>query len=178
MFNRRGLTPRSNIARVSSLFILSNIQSIADVIFGGVCHRFPRLRFVSVESGVGYLPGLLETFDWQWLNSGVQIEHPEYSLIPSEYFRRQIYGTFWFEQASARAALEGYEDNVMFESDFPHPTCQHPGPQSQGMHPREYVISTFASLPDRVIDKVLVATAARVYKLDLPPGHTRNTAAA
>ena len=41
----------------------------SDLVFGGVCHRFPELRFVSVESGVGWLPGVLETFDWQWGNS-------------------------------------------------------------------------------------------------------------
>ena len=70
----------------------------ADLIFGGVCHRFPDLKFVSVESGVGWIPGALETFDWQWRNGGVRDEHPEYDLLPSEYFRRQIYGCFWFEQ--------------------------------------------------------------------------------
>ena len=78
------------------------MRCIADLIFGGVCHRFPDLKLVSVESGVGWIPAALETFDWQWRNGGVRDEHPEYDLLPSEYFRRQIYGCFWFEQ-QARA---------------------------------------------------------------------------
>ena len=57
--------------------------------------------------------------------------HPEIDLLPSEYFRRQIYGCFWFEADSARFAIEQFPDNVLFfEYIFPHPTCQHPGPAS------------------------------------------------
>ena len=55
-------------------------------------------------------------------------EHPEYDLLPSEYFRRQIYGCFWFEQQVALDAIAQYPDNILFETDYPHPTCQHPGP--------------------------------------------------
>ena len=71
---------------------------IANLITGGVCHRFPNLKFVSVESGVGWIPFALEHLDWQWKNCGVPQEHPEYDLLPSEYFMRQMYGCFWFER--------------------------------------------------------------------------------
>ena len=89
---------------------------LADLIFGGVCHRFPELKFVSVESGVGWLPFILEGFDWQWRNSGIWREHPEYELLPSEYFRRQIYGCFWFEgrrAADSRSAIERFPGNLL-----------------------------------------------------------------
>ena len=97
-----GMGWMTNFAKVSSLIFLDNIRCVADLIFGGVCHRFPDLKLVSVESGVGWIPATLETFDWQWRNGGVLDEHPEYDLLPSEYFRRQIYGCFWFE-ARARS---------------------------------------------------------------------------
>lgn len=48
-----------------------------------MCHRFPRLKFVSEESGVGWVPFLLEAMDWQWLNSGCREEHPETDLPAS-----------------------------------------------------------------------------------------------
>ena len=42
---------KTNFAKVSSLIFMDNMRSVADLIFGGVCHRFPELKFVSVESG-------------------------------------------------------------------------------------------------------------------------------
>ena len=106
--------PHTGIAKTSVLLFMDNVQCIADVILGGVCHRFPRLRFVSVESGAGWIPFALEAFDWQWRNNGVTEDHPEYDLLPSEYFARQIYGCFWFEEASARTAIERYPENFLY----------------------------------------------------------------
>ncbi|HEX7095366.1 MAG TPA: amidohydrolase family protein, partial [Acidimicrobiales bacterium] len=87
---------QANFGKVSSLIMVDNMRCVGDLIFSGICHRFPNLKFVSVESGVGWIPGVLETYDWQWRNGGIRDEHPEYDLLPSEYFRRQIYGCFWF----------------------------------------------------------------------------------
>jgi hypothetical protein len=87
-------------------FFLANARTIAQLVTGGICHRFPTLNFVSVESGVGWIPFALSALDWQWKNCGVREEHPEYDLLPSEYFQRQIYGCFWFERDTALDAIE------------------------------------------------------------------------
>jgi predicted TIM-barrel fold metal-dependent hydrolase len=160
-----GFGARTGIAKASVMFFLENSQCLGDVIFGGVCHRFPRLNFVSVESGVGWLPFALEAFDWQWKNNGVSSEHPEYKLLPSEYFRRQIYGCFWFEEASARVAIEDYGDNILYETDFPHPTSMSPGPASAAEHPADYVERAWAGLPEPTLRAILHDNAARVYHL-------------
>jgi uncharacterized protein len=160
-----GMGWMTNFAKVSSLIFLDNIRCVTDLIFGGVCHRFPDLELVSVESGVGWIAGMLETCDWQWRNGGVLDEHPEYDLLPSEYFRRQVYGCFWFEEASALEAIRRFPDNILFETDYPHPTCQHPGPRTPAQRPREYASRTLGELPDDVLAKVLHDTAAKVYGL-------------
>ncbi len=87
----------ANYASMGVSFFMGNARTIAQLICGGVCHRFPTLDFVSVESGIGWIPFALAALDWQWMNCGVHLEHPEYELLPSEYFQRQIYGCFWFE---------------------------------------------------------------------------------
>ena len=156
----------TNFAKVSSLIFLDNMRCIADLIFGGVCHRFPDLKLVSVESGVGWIPAALETFDWQWRNGGVRDEHPEYDLLPSEYFRRQIYGCFWFEQQGALDAIAQYPDNILFETDYPHPTCQHPGPRTPASGRATTRSDLLGGLPDDVVRKVLHDNAAAVYGLD------------
>ncbi|MCU1485326.1 MAG: amidohydrolase 2 [Actinomycetia bacterium] len=154
---------RANFSRMSSMLFADNLACMSALIHGGVCHRFPDLDFVSVESGVGMIPGALEAFDWQWRNGGVAREHPEYDLLPSEYFRRQIYGCFWYERDAVTPALLAYPDNMLFETDFPHPTCQHPGPQTPAVEPHTYADEALGALPDDVLEKVLVTTAARLY---------------
>jgi predicted TIM-barrel fold metal-dependent hydrolase len=156
---------KTNLAKVSSLYLMDNLRCIADLVFGGVCHRFPDLKFVSVESGVGWIPAALETFDWQWQNGGVLDEHPEYDLLPSEYFRRQVFGCFWFEQRAALDAIAAFEDNILFESDYPHPMCQHPGPRTPARRPRDYAADVLAPLSPEVVRKVLHDNAAAIYGL-------------
>ncbi|MBM4385244.1 MAG: amidohydrolase [Deltaproteobacteria bacterium] len=156
---------KANFARVSTMATLDNARCISDLILSGIPHRFPRLPLVSVESGVGWVPYLLESLDWQWQNNGVRGEHPEYDLLPSDYFRRQIYTSFWFEEAGLEKAIELYPDNIMFETDYPHPTCQAPGPASAGTHPRIYAEKALAGVPESSLAKVLQTTAQKLYGL-------------
>ena len=160
-----GMGWMTNFAKVSSMIFMDNMRCMADLIFGGVCHRFPELKLVSVESGAGWIPAALETFDWQWRNGGPRLEHPEYDLLPSEYFRRQVYGCFWFEEQAALDAIAQYPDNILFETDYPHPTCQHPGPQTPAQRPRDYATRVLGALSDDVADKILSGNAAKVYGL-------------
>ena len=156
---------QANFGKVSSLLFIDNMRCMADLIFGGVCHRFPHVNFVSVESGIGWVPGAMEAMDWQWRNGGIADEHPEYDMLPSEYFRRQIYGCFWFERDAAVQAIRKFPDNVLFETDYPHPTCQHPGPRTPALNPRTYATEALSSLPDEMLSKVLHDNAARLYGL-------------
>jgi predicted TIM-barrel fold metal-dependent hydrolase len=161
-----GIGQQAVFGKESAMMILDNMRSLADLFFGGVCHRFPDLRFVSVESGVGWLPGVLEAFDWQWRNGGIGVEHPEYDLLPSEYFERQVYACFWFERQAALNAIERWPDNILYETDFPHPTCQHPGPRTPAQRPREYATEALGGLDDATLQKVLHDNAAALYCRD------------
>ncbi len=163
--NSAGIGTRTGLARMSSMLFFQNARCVTDLIMGGHCHRFPRLKFVSVESGAGWVPSLLETLDWQWENNGVPTEHPEYELKPSEYFRRQIYACFWFEESGVQKAIELYPDNMLYETDFPHPTSMSPGPASIAEHPRDYAARVLGGLPDDVLAKVLHDNAAGVYHM-------------
>ena len=144
-----GAGDHANYAGFGVQFGVANVSVIANLITGGVCHRFPDLKFVSVESGVGWLPFALEHLDWQWLNCGVPQEHPEYDLLPSEYFKRQMYGCFWFETDSVKAAIDQMGPGCfLYESDFPHPTSMAPGPASSAVEPREYIAKELGDLPE------------------------------
>ena len=132
---------------------------------GRMCQRYPSLRFVSVESGVGWLPFLVDALDWQFLNMNLYREYPD-MMLPSEYFRRQIYGTFWFETDIAHYA-EMFPDNLMFESDYPHMTSLTPGelyPYVDG--PRETLITNFPDdMSEDLVTKLVQDNAAKVFNL-------------
>lgn len=161
--NRDGFDPAFNAAR-SAMGFISNARTLATLLTSGMCDRFPNLNFVSVESGFGYIPFLLESLDWQWKGSGALRRYPD-RLLPSEYFRRQVYSMFWFEKDSLEL-LPKYADNVMFETDFPHPTSLYPGPASYAPSPAEAIARDTEIVGVDVMRKVLYDNAARVYHLD------------
>jgi uncharacterized protein len=161
--NRAGYDPAFHTARSSMTFI-GNARTIGKLLTSGVCDRFPGLNFVSVESGFGYIPFLLESLDWQWMGTGAHRRYPD-RLMPSEYFRRQVYTMFWFERDTLEL-LPKYQDNVMFETDFPHPTSLSPGPASYAPPPAEVIRRDTEIVGAPVMRKVLHENAARVYHLD------------
>jgi uncharacterized protein len=155
----------TSFAQMSVLFFLGNAAVITDLCMGGICERFPRLNFVSVESGFGYVPYLLEAMDWMYKNNRGSVARRGLPL-PSEYFRRQVYATFWFEENVDRL-IDLLPDNVMFESDYPHPTSLSPGPGSVAVDAKTTIANNLASIPEDIRRKVLHDTAARIYKLDV-----------
>ena len=50
------------------------------------------------------------------------------------------------------------EDNILFETDFPHPTCLYPAPL-------ETVADKMATLRDSSRRKILGENAAKLYRL-------------
>ncbi len=162
-----GMGAKANFSRGGALALLDNQNCLANLLFGGVCARFPDLDFVSVESGVGWLQCVLEMFDWQFINGDVRKEHPEYDLLPSEYFKRQVYGSFWFERRGIAQALEAFPDNLMWETDYPHPTSQYPSPNSTAEHPASYADTVLEGVSEDVARKILQDTPARLYNVDL-----------
>ncbi|MBW2267469.1 MAG: amidohydrolase family protein [Deltaproteobacteria bacterium] len=166
MVDAAGLGMKTNFARLSSLLFMGNAWQIADLIFGGVPHRFPKLKMVSVESAVGWVTSALQAMDWQWCNGGLRDEHPEYKLLPSEYFERQIYACFWFEEAGLQETIQRFPDNILWESDYPHPTCMFPGPAVPADHPRDYIDRVFDGLSDELAKKVLETNPSKLYHLD------------
>jgi predicted TIM-barrel fold metal-dependent hydrolase len=147
--------------RNTMLMINSNGETIANIITTGLLDRFPRLKFVSVESGMGYVPYLLECLDWHWKAHGVFRYVP---TLPSEYFRRQCYGTFWFETTTL-SHLEQYPDNFMFETDYPHSTSLSPGPASPADLPSVHINKHLSRLPFEVAEKALWRNAADLYRV-------------
>jgi len=148
------------LALGSAVLYLGNARVIGNLIYSGVLERHPTLKFVSVESGIGWIPFFLEALDYQATETAPNAL-ANLSMKPSEYFHRQIYACFWFEKGNLLDDVRrlGY-DKCLFETDFPHPTCLYPDP-----------LSGVAELLDGVDyetrRKLLSTNAATVYNLDV-----------
>jgi predicted TIM-barrel fold metal-dependent hydrolase len=145
----------------SAMMYLSNARIIANLIFSGVLERFPEVRVVSVESGIGWIPFFLESLDYQLYESSPSVVDA-LSMLPSEYFKRQVYGCFWFEHRMLGPVIDALgASRVLFETDFPHPTCLYPDPLDK-------VAQSLAAFDDDIARSVLQDNAAQLYRVPLP----------
>jgi predicted TIM-barrel fold metal-dependent hydrolase len=125
------------------------------IIFGGALDRYPDLSIVLGESGVGWIPSLLERMDWQYEN---EFQGLGLKLKPSEYWRRQMYATFQWDNVGMHLLDFLGSDRVMYASDYPHPDGTWPD--------SEQVADLHMSHLDLACRRnVLHDNAARVYKL-------------
>jgi predicted TIM-barrel fold metal-dependent hydrolase len=142
---------------------LHNALQLNDLLMSGVLARFPKIKFVSVESGIGWIPFALEAMDYQFQGNNVADEHPEFDRLPSEYFARNVYACYWFEQTAPRRLLDKIGvDNIMFETDFPHPTSLY----GEEVHKR--IKSGLADCDPTTQRKILWQNAQKLYKVPPP----------
>ncbi len=131
-------------------------QFFPNLIFSGVADRYPRLKWVSAETGLGWVPYVLEGCDYEWERRHLWTEGVR--TRPSDIFRRQVYVNFFFETANVPLRHRIGIDNIMWESDYPHTASNYP-------HSREYVERALATVPEEERQKMLFQNAMRVYRL-------------
>ena len=151
--------PRKHVVG-SVLIEIHNARVMSNLLASDLLERYPDVKFVSVESGIGWIPYVLERLEYQLGETtpdGQGFGQP----LPTELFRRQVYSCFWFEDAGPRFLLEriGF-DNVLFETDYPHPTCLYPNAVEHAMD----VLSPWGPEVQR---KVMQDNAARLYNIDV-----------
>lgn len=142
---------------------LRNGNQLVDLLLSGVLARHPEIKFVSVESGVGWIPFVLEALDYQYKGNRVAEEHPEFELLPSQYFHRNVYACYWFEETAPRRLLDKVGvGNVMFETDFPHPTSLY------GAEVHERIAKGLGDCEPEVRRKILWENGRDLYKVEEP----------
>jgi predicted TIM-barrel fold metal-dependent hydrolase len=144
------------LAYGSLMLFVGNLRVMANIILSRFLENFPELKIVSVESGAGWVPFFLEALEYQMNEAAM-----DYKLSPKEIFQRQIYACTWFERRNMVDTLRQVGvDNIMFETDYPHPTCLYPRPVN-------YMGEALAAMTDIERRKMFGGNAERVYNLDL-----------
>lgn len=148
--------PEQQVALGGVMLFATNTRVMASILASKFLERFPELKIVSVESGAGWIPYLLEGLEHMSGESGL-----EYGTPPSEVFRRQIYACTFFERKNFVETIRQVGvDNIMFETDYPHPACIYP----DGL---EYMVDAIAEMTEEERFKVFSGNAAKVYNIDI-----------
>ena len=143
-----------------SMLFIGNARVLINTVYAGIFDRFPKLRMVSVESGIGWIPFMLETMDYE-LFENAPAQFKALKRKPSEYFKDHWHATFWFERANGNLQWmvdTVGEDNILFSTDFPHPTCLYPAPL-------EAIRDGLEGVRDSSRRKILGENAAKLYRL-------------
>ena len=85
-----------------SMLFINNARVVINTVFAGIFDRFPELQMVSVESGIGWVPFILETMDYELFENA-----PDAGGRADRSCRRSTsgsnwYATFWFEEQPGR----------------------------------------------------------------------------
>jgi predicted TIM-barrel fold metal-dependent hydrolase len=138
----------------TGLSVLS--QYLPSLLFSGRLDRFPRLKWICAETGMGWFPYVLDACDHEWERRRLWNEGLD--RRPSEIFREQVYVSFWFEQSGVRLRDAIGVDRILWQSDFPHNTSTYPDSWKQVRRTMEGV----SALEQK---QMLYANALQLYGL-------------
>jgi predicted TIM-barrel fold metal-dependent hydrolase len=138
----------------------NSMASLADWLYSGVLVRYPKLKLAYSEGQIGWIPYALERADivWEhhdaWIKAKQRIPEP-----PSTYYKGRIYGCFTADDHGLKNIDAVGEDNVCFETDYPHTDTTWPDTKPFIEKFREY-------LTEEQLYKVLRGNAIRMLELD------------
>ena len=152
---RRDPTPQKGI--MVPMAPLSSAEALGMWIMGGVFERFPDLKTVFVEPGLGWVSWWLQTVDDMVLRQGY--DFPAIKELPSFYFHRNVSLTF-IEEPDGLQLLRyrlGIK-NLLWSTDYPHPVTSWP-------NSRQVIDEQFATVPADEREAILSGNAARLWNL-------------
>ena len=151
-----------SLAILATMFFVTNSITLSNFVMSGIFDKYENLKIVSTESGVGWMPFILESLEYQF-DEMVVNELGMAKRRPTEYFLDHIFGCFWFERGGIETFVRQLgANNLMSETDFPHPTCLWPSPMA-------YQAETMrqAGVTPAQIKRIMQDNAAEIYKIEV-----------
>jgi len=136
---------------------LSTAEAFGMWIMSGTLQRFPGLKLVFVEPGIGWIPWYLFIVDDLVKRQGYVF--PDIAELPSHYFRQNMHVTFIDEPDALTSQRHqvGIE-NILWSTDFPHPVTSWP-------NSKELIARSFDGVPADERELILSGNAIRVWDL-------------
>lgn len=138
-----------------SLMACNSMFAMSDLIFSPVFHKFPDIKIVMSEGGIGWIPYLLERLDYTWERHKYYIDIDR-NARPSDLFRRNMWGCFIEDESGLQNLSKIGADRVMWELDYPHADSAWP----EG---RQHAEKQLSAIPDDVASLIVEENARRVF---------------
>lgn len=141
-------------------FVHCNMVHMTNWVINGLPERFPRLKVVWVESGLAWVPFLMQRLDHEYLKR--TSEAPLLTRLPSEYMREMYYSSQPMEcdnydlLEATMTAIKA-DTQLLYASDWPHWDFDPPGS-----------IATIPFLSDEAKRNILGLNAATLFNLEIP----------
>ena len=159
--------PGAPLELLTTLFPVNALVTCADWLWSGVPVRFPKLRICLAESGIDWVPMLINRIDYVMDHSGSG--HSESGTAawsspdhPTDVLRRN----FWFGVIDLTTSLVLRDHigvgNIVLETDYPHADSTWPESRQRAAH-------ALAGLPQSDVDAICWRNAAELFGLDLEP---------
>lgn len=133
-------------------------KPLADIVYGGLFERFPRLKVVAVETGIGWIPYYLDSLDDIFLRHRFHTS-THLKRMPSEYFREHIWATFITDPHGIENRHAIGIDRIMWSTDYPHSQTDWPHSMRTVAHEMRYV-------PEDEKRRIMCDNAAELYRLN------------
>jgi hypothetical protein len=150
-------------------FVLSNMIHLTNWVINGLPVRFPKLKVLWIESGLAWLPFLMQRLDHEYLMR--VSEAPLLRRLPSEYIG-EMYYTMQPMEATNLKLLEGTfeairaDTQLLYASDWPHWDFDVPAK-----------VFDLPFLDERAKRNILGLNASRVFNLPVPARYRQQVAA-
>lgn len=111
-------------------FVTCNMIHLTNWVINGMGERFPKLKVIWIESGLAWLPFMMQRLDHEYLMR--QSDAPLLRKLPSEYMQDMFYTTQPIEATNMKlleATFEAIkaETQLLYSSDWPHWDFDTPG---------------------------------------------------
>jgi len=147
------------ISMHSISFVHYSLIHVANWVINGLPERFPGLKIVWVESGLAWIPFIMQRLDHEFMMR--VCEAPALKRPPSEYIREMYFTSQPLEKTNMKllqATFEAInaETQLLYASDWPHWDFDPPT-----------AITTIPFLSEQAKRNILGLNAARVFNLEV-----------
>ncbi len=148
-------------AAVGSTLTFANCCfSMVDWLMSGIFSRYTDLKIAYSEGQIGWIPYILERADTVWEeNRGWGGIADKVLEPPSHIFKKHVYGCFFDDPHGLTCLDEIGEDNVTYESDYPHSDSTWP-------NTAKIAEQQMAHLSDETVYKLVRGNAITMLHID------------
>ena len=150
------------MVRIASAFTMA-AESAVNLMCSHLPRKYPDVKLVWSEGGIGWITAALERADRQWDRHRYWTHVPDADILPSEVARKNMWFCMIEEPIGIRYRYDYTVDHILWESDYPHADTPFPNTQAS-------VKEQFETVPADEVAMMTHKNAESLFKFPLSDG--------